>query len=66
MASSSTALKTFSLANDILEVSPQDEIYRFDPAANAKLNRESPWTKECVSYGSVHERVPPQYSSRLE
>ncbi|KAF8970099.1 JAB1/Mov34/MPN/PAD-1 ubiquitin protease-domain-containing protein [Flammula alnicola] len=44
--SSSTALKTFSLANDIVEVSPEDEIYRFDVAANKRINAESPWTKD--------------------
>ncbi|KAG6879628.1 hypothetical protein C0992_000463 [Termitomyces sp. T32_za158] len=45
-SSSSTAQKNFNLANDIIEVSPQDEIYRFDQEANRKLNREMPWTKD--------------------
>ncbi|KAJ7719421.1 JAB1/Mov34/MPN/PAD-1 ubiquitin protease-domain-containing protein [Mycena metata] len=45
-SSSSTALKTFSLANDVLEVSPEDEIYRFDVEANKRINREQPWTKD--------------------
>lgn len=49
-SSSNTAFKTFSLANDILDVSPQDEIYRFDPEANRRLLREAPWTRECVSF----------------
>uniref|UniRef100_A0A8H8CFE3 COP9 signalosome complex subunit 5 n=1 Tax=Psilocybe cubensis TaxID=181762 RepID=A0A8H8CFE3_PSICU len=44
--SSSTALKTFSLTNEILEVSPQDEIYRFDVEADKKINNEQPWTKD--------------------
>ena len=44
--SKSTALQTFSLTNNILEVSPQDEIYRFDADANRKFNQEMPWTKE--------------------
>ncbi|KAF9458160.1 JAB1/Mov34/MPN/PAD-1 ubiquitin protease-domain-containing protein [Collybia nuda] len=44
--SSSTALQTFSLANDILSVSPQDEIYRFDVEANKRINREAPWSKD--------------------
>jgi COP9 signalosome complex subunit 5 len=49
MASGSgTALKSFSLANNILQVAPQDEIYRFDAEANRAINREEPWTKECV------------------
>lgn len=48
-AASSTALKTFSLTNDILEVSPQDEIYRYDQEENRKIIRESPWSAECVT-----------------
>ncbi|KAF8908567.1 JAB1/Mov34/MPN/PAD-1 ubiquitin protease-domain-containing protein [Gymnopilus junonius] len=48
MASSSshTALKTFSLENDIFEVSPQDEIYRFDAKADKQINDEQPWKKD--------------------
>jgi COP9 signalosome complex subunit 5 len=47
MASSSdTALKTFSLTNDIIEISPQDEIYKYDVEANKRLIREQPWTSE--------------------
>ncbi|KAH9939870.1 Mov34-domain-containing protein [Amylocystis lapponica] len=46
MASSSTAFKTFSLANDILDVSPQDEIYRYDSDANRRINREAPWARD--------------------
>ncbi|KDQ60418.1 hypothetical protein JAAARDRAFT_32821 [Jaapia argillacea MUCL 33604] len=46
MASSSTAFKSFSLTNDILEVSPQDEIYHFDKEADKKINREAPWSKD--------------------
>jgi COP9 signalosome complex subunit 5 len=47
MASSSdTALKTFSLRNDIKEISPQDEIYKYDAEANRRLMREQPWTSE--------------------
>lgn len=47
-ASSNTALKTFSLANDIVNVSPQDEIYQFDQAANRRLLQEAPWAREYV------------------
>ncbi|KAG2140682.1 JAB1/Mov34/MPN/PAD-1 ubiquitin protease-domain-containing protein [Suillus clintonianus] len=43
---SSTAFKTFSLANDVFEVSPQDEIYAFDVEANKRINREAPWDKD--------------------
>ena len=46
--SSKMALQTFSIENDILEISPQDEIYRFDEAANKQINREAPWAQECV------------------
>ncbi|KAI0037538.1 Mov34-domain-containing protein [Auriscalpium vulgare] len=47
MASSSdTAFKSFSLTNDVLEVSPQDEIFKFDVEANKKLNREAPWSSD--------------------
>ncbi|EIN08800.1 Mov34-domain-containing protein [Punctularia strigosozonata HHB-11173 SS5] len=41
-----TALRTFSLENDVLEVSPQDEIYRFDAEENRRINRESPWSTD--------------------
>ncbi|KAG5636909.1 hypothetical protein H0H81_006444 [Sphagnurus paluster] len=44
--SSRTALQTFNLANEILEVSQQDEIYRFDPEENRRINQEAPWTKD--------------------
>ena len=47
MASSSdTALKTFSLTNDIKDIPPQDEIYKFDVEANKRLIREQPWANE--------------------
>ncbi|KAJ7914846.1 JAB1/Mov34/MPN/PAD-1 ubiquitin protease-domain-containing protein [Mycena leptocephala] len=45
-SSSSTALKTFSLANDVLEVSAEDQIYKYDVEANRRINREAPWTKD--------------------
>lgn len=48
--SSKMALQTFSIENDILEISPQDEIYRFDEAANKQINREAPWAQECVLF----------------
>ncbi|KAJ7210504.1 JAB1/Mov34/MPN/PAD-1 ubiquitin protease-domain-containing protein [Mycena pura] len=44
--SASTALKTFSLTNDILEVAPGDKIYKFDAEENRRINREAPWTKD--------------------
>jgi len=44
------APQTFSIENVILEISPQDEIYRFDEAANKQVNREAPWAQECVLF----------------
>ena len=46
--SSKMALQTFSIENDILEISSQDEIYRFDEVANKQINREAPWAQESV------------------
>jgi hypothetical protein len=46
MAQSQMALKTFSLANDVVDVSPQDEIYRYDAAADRQINQQSPWSSE--------------------
>ncbi|KIJ25292.1 hypothetical protein M422DRAFT_785628 [Sphaerobolus stellatus SS14] len=46
MASSGNALKTFSLENDILDLSPQDDIFKYDAAANRAINREAPWEKD--------------------
>jgi hypothetical protein len=45
-SSSKTALKTFSLANDVLEVSQKDEIFEFDAAANRAVYNAAPWSKE--------------------
>ncbi|KAH9036863.1 JAB1/Mov34/MPN/PAD-1 ubiquitin protease-domain-containing protein, partial [Lactarius pseudohatsudake] len=45
-SSSDTALKTFSLTNDIKDIPPQDEIYKFDVEANKRLNREQPWAND--------------------
>lgn len=47
--SASTAQKSFDLTNSILEISPQDEIYRFDVEENKRIDREAPWAKESVS-----------------
>ncbi|CCA72027.1 probable COP9 signalosome subunit 5 CSN5 [Serendipita indica DSM 11827] len=40
------ALQTFSLSNDIVEVSPQDEIYKYDAAADRQINNQSPWATD--------------------
>lgn len=45
-SSASNALKTFSLSNDIVEVSPQDEIFKFDPVAHKSTYDAAPWTKD--------------------
>jgi COP9 signalosome complex subunit 5 len=44
--SSNIALKSFSLNNNIRDISPQDEIFSFDVEADKKINREAPWGKE--------------------
>lgn len=41
-----TALKTFSLANDVRELDAADEMLVFDKAEAARIDREAPWTKE--------------------
>lgn len=46
MGSSSTAFKTFSLANNITDIGPSDEIYRFDSDLDKRIRRDQPWTKE--------------------
>lgn len=48
MAQSQTALKTFNLTNDIVEISPQDEIYKYDAAADRQINAQAPWSSELV------------------
>ncbi|KAH8116206.1 Mov34-domain-containing protein [Phellopilus nigrolimitatus] len=45
-SSSSTAFKTFSLENSVLDVSPQDEIFRFDAEANKAILKEQPWKND--------------------
>ena len=47
--SSSTAYRSFNLAIDVLEVSPQDQIFRFDVEENRRIDREAPWKAESVS-----------------
>jgi COP9 signalosome complex subunit 5 len=45
-AMSKTALKTFALENNVLEVSPNDEIYRFNVDEDKRVNQEAPWKKD--------------------
>lgn len=43
---SDMALKSFSLTNDIKELSPQDEIYAFDSQAYKDVLRQQPWAND--------------------
>lgn len=45
-SSSDIAFQTFSLANQISDVSPQDEIFAFDPEANKRILQQSPWEQD--------------------
>lgn len=40
------ALQSFNLANDIANISPQDEIYKYDVEENRKILRAEPWKSE--------------------
>ena len=66
--SSRTAFKTFSLTNDISNVSQQDEIYKFDVEANKRINREAPWSKELSQADPYRQadRQPLQQSPLLQ
>ncbi|KAH9941197.1 Mov34-domain-containing protein [Epithele typhae] len=45
-SSSGNALKTFSLLNDVKELTAQDEIFLYDHAENQRVNNEKPWTRD--------------------
>lgn len=45
---SSTAFKTFSLENSILDVPPQDKIFLYDAEADKKTLAAQPWKNEYV------------------
>ena len=45
-SSSNVPLKTFSLANDIKELGAQDEIFKYDPVENRRINNDKPWVRE--------------------
>ncbi|KZO98620.1 Mov34-domain-containing protein [Calocera viscosa TUFC12733] len=53
MASSQTALQTFSIENDILNLPAQHELYKFDAAADRKIQQAMPWTKDPHYFKSV-------------
>jgi COP9 signalosome complex subunit 5 len=48
-ASSDTALKTFALENNFKDISPQDDIFRYDAGEDRRINNEQPWKNECVN-----------------
>lgn len=39
-------LQTFSLANDIKEIDPQDAIFKHDKEYNKQINKEAPWKSD--------------------
>jgi COP9 signalosome complex subunit 5 len=44
--SSSTALKTFSLTNDIQTLSAQDDLFKYDKDKDKAINNQAPWRRE--------------------
>ncbi|KAL4068437.1 JAB1/Mov34/MPN/PAD-1 ubiquitin protease-domain-containing protein [Scleroderma yunnanense] len=46
MSSSTTAFQTFSLANQISEISPQDDIFRFDVNENKRILQQALWEQD--------------------
>ncbi|KAG8216590.1 JAB1/Mov34/MPN/PAD-1 ubiquitin protease-domain-containing protein, partial [Butyriboletus roseoflavus] len=44
--SSSTAYQSFSLANQVYQISPKDEIYAFDVEANKRILQQTPWKQD--------------------
>lgn len=40
--------------NDVLDIHPQDEIFKFDPDEYRRLQRDSPWTREYVVGSQVY------------
>ncbi|CAE6471893.1 unnamed protein product [Rhizoctonia solani] len=54
---SDTALKTFSLANDVHEVDAADEILVYDKAEAVRIDKEAPWKKDPHYFKKVHISV---------
>lgn len=46
--SSQMGLKSFSLLNDVNSISLDDQLFQYDSASDALINREAPWKKELV------------------
>jgi len=51
------ALKTFSLANDVRELDAADEMFVFDKAEAARIDKEAPWKKDPHYFKHVHISV---------
>ncbi|ESK84340.1 cop9 signalosome complex subunit 5 [Moniliophthora roreri MCA 2997] len=45
-ASSSTARQTFDLVNNVQELSPEDEIFKYDPVEHRKIVNAAPWKED--------------------
>ncbi|KAB5589618.1 COP9 signalosome complex subunit 5 [Ceratobasidium theobromae] len=52
-----TALKTFSLANDVREVDVADEMVVYDKVEAARIDKEAPWKKDPHYFKRVHISV---------
>ncbi|CEL63357.1 COP9 signalosome complex subunit 5 [Rhizoctonia solani AG-1 IB] len=52
-----TALKTFSLTNDVREIDPADEILVYDKAEAVRIDKEAPWKKDPHYFKKVHISV---------
>ncbi|KAJ1301898.1 hypothetical protein OPQ81_000738 [Rhizoctonia solani] len=57
MADAETALKTFSLANDVREIDVADEILVYDKAEAVRIDKEAPWKKDPHYFKKVHISV---------
>ncbi|KAG8872694.1 COP9 signalosome catalytic subunit rri1 [Tulasnella sp. 331] len=54
MASSSgMAMKSFELSNDIKEIDPADQIFRYDAALQKSIDKAEPWAKDPHYFTSV-------------
>ncbi|CAE6471985.1 unnamed protein product [Rhizoctonia solani] len=56
-ADADTALKTFSLANNVREVDAADEMLVYDKAEAARIDKEAPWKKDPHYFKKVHISV---------
>ncbi|CAE6372473.1 unnamed protein product [Rhizoctonia solani] len=52
-----TALKTFSLTNDVREIDAADEILVYDKAEAVRIDKEAPWKKDPHYFKKVHISV---------